>query len=170
MSHVWTLFLISNLDFLKCGVLAHVRHVASPKIYKYNFRLRNKKTFCQNAVIFNLKFIHIMLSPNDSSKRNYGNPHAIFQNANVPAATMAILTFFDNVLVIRNMLEIHFSKCKCPGVSLCWNESWKNNLINLIRIIFNSGDKEAVKFVIFIDHKKIGKKLFKKAMSMSNYT
>ena len=28
---------------------------------------------------------------------------------------MAILTFFDNVLVIRNMLEIHFSKCKCPG-------------------------------------------------------
>ena len=115
MSHVWTLFLISNLDFLKCGVLAHVGHVASPKIYKYNFRLRNKKTFCQNAVIFNLKFIHIMLSPNDSSKRNYGNPHAIFQNVNVPAATMAILTFFDNVLVIRNMLEIHFSKCKCPG-------------------------------------------------------
>ena len=28
---------------------------------------------------------------------------------------MAILTFFDNVLIIRNMLEIHFSKCKCPS-------------------------------------------------------
>ena len=28
---------------------------------------------------------------------------------------MAILTFFDNVLVMKNMLEIHSSKCKCPG-------------------------------------------------------
>ena len=27
---------------------------------------------------------------------------------------MAILTFFDNVLVMKNMSEIHFSKCKCP--------------------------------------------------------
>ena len=28
---------------------------------------------------------------------------------------MAILTFLDNVLVMKNMLEMHFSKCKCPG-------------------------------------------------------
>ena len=40
---------------------------------------------------------------------------SIFQNVIVPAATMAILTFFVNVLVMKNMLEIHFSKCKCPG-------------------------------------------------------
>ena len=35
----------------------------------------------------------------------------LFQNVNVPAATMAILTFFDNVLVMKNMSEINFSGC-----------------------------------------------------------
>ncbi len=40
---------------------------------------------------------------------------SIFQNRNVRAATMAILTFFVNVLVMKNTLEIHSSKCDCPG-------------------------------------------------------
>ena len=33
----------------------------------------------------------------------------------VLAATMAILTIFVKVLVMKNLSEIHFSKCKCPG-------------------------------------------------------
>ena len=39
----------------------------------------------------------------------------IYQNVNVPAATMAILTIIVNVLVMENVSENHFSKCKCPG-------------------------------------------------------
>ena len=40
---------------------------------------------------------------------------SIFQNVNVPAATMVILMIFDNVMVMKNMLKLHFSKCKCLG-------------------------------------------------------
>ena len=40
---------------------------------------------------------------------------SIFQNVNVLAATTAILTIFGKVLVMKNMSEIHFSKCNCPG-------------------------------------------------------
>ena len=39
----------------------------------------------------------------------------ILQNVNVPAATMAILTFFVNVLVMEMCLKSNFAKCECPG-------------------------------------------------------
>ena len=59
-----------------------------------------------------------MLSPNDSSKRNYGNPHAIFQNANVPAATMAILMFFVNGLVMEMCRKSIFQNANVPAATI----------------------------------------------------
>ena len=57
----------------------------------------------------------------------------LFQNVNVPAATMAILTTFVKVLVMKNKSEIHFSKCKCPGG---YDGDCHDFMINMIFMIF----------------------------------